>query len=626
MPHKYNEDVETRLAGIVLDQEVGTATRNQSLDLEDFQSMVDLFDAYRSEKEYDWMSDIFIPEFPAQMLTQTSLDVDQYFRTRDFVETYVQDESQEALDSAGAAQELLNRTLNRRTLYHYQKFVRSKNLNHINGNVWLKCWWEREVDRNFQGFDEDTGEEQFDEQVGTDQFNYEVLDPRNCFTDNTYTYSLQQKKWITIRSERTLDELIQEQAAKGYFNLDLLKEVKPQKDTETKKKIRDIDFPQAVPMNLISPAYDIYERHGLMWMMENGEPGINREGEVLDGAKQRETVTTYAVSASTRILIGFHEQPHEDAYGKRYRPVIRGLCYIHPTKDEGAGDGKYARELQVGINDTFNLSNDRTRLATMPTMKGKRYVTEDNDTIYFEPGHIMELENPREDVEEFKIDDNIQAALTQISLLKNQMNEAMSIFPTTMGNLPAQASTTATAVMGAEQRTGQRTNYKSMTFEYTALLELYWMIQQMTYQYATPKTAQRLMGEKVYDFDPTLEYFYKPLSQSIESEQSKGMKIQRWTTILQTIVQSPHPDMPKMFNYIVLRIMELMGDEYMNFAATFLDTRVPLQEQGGTGAGSPAAPGGLNPEAFSNQNLIPMGSGEIATRAAANETGGGFGG
>ena len=93
-----------------------------------------------------------------------------------------------------------------------------------------------------------------------------------------------------------------------------------------------------------------------------------------------------------------------------------------------------------------------------------------------------------------------------------------------------------------------------MTFEFTFLIELYWMIQQMTWTFASPQTGIKLMGKKVYDFDPTLNYTYKPLSQSIETEYAKDAKVQKWMALLQIIAQIQHPDAVVLFNAIYLKI------------------------------------------------------------------------
>jgi hypothetical protein len=593
--HKFNEEIEKSITGIVVEREYRVGQVNKTDEVSDFESYVDLFDAERTEKEYDWMSDVSIPEFPSHMLTQSSIDVSQYFQTRDFVECYIQDESEEAADSADATEELINRTLNQRHLYHYQKFVRSKNIVHLLGHVDLHCWWE-------QG-------------RGVDRFNYEVLDPRNVFSDNKYTYSMQEKDWVIIRSEKTLQWLKSHEASHGFFNLGILEEIEPPADTETKKETLDSDSGGTQSYdNLVSSTYDILVRYGQFWIMPDGKPGIDKNGEIKKTAELKETVITVALASGTGVLIGFHEQPYEDALGNPFKPVIRGLCYIHPTKDAGVGDAKYASELQVAIDDTFNLGNDRTKLATLPTLKVKRHIMEDSDSIYFEPGHPMEVQES-DDIEEFKIADNIQGALAQLGLLFGKMQQTTSIYPTTMGDVPSEASTTATAIVGAEQRTARRTNYKSQTYEYTCLTELYWMIQQMTFQFARPDTGYQLMGDRVFDFNPTLDYFYKPLSQSIETEERKDRKIQQIATLLGYIIQSPHPDAPKIVNYYIVKIAELMGDEYVGILEALLDPRVPmvppeqgsaLPEQGGMQGGP------------SNQYGIDQSALEVAGREGAS--------
>ena len=379
--HKFDETEESQLVGIVFN-EYTVSKQNRSDAMDDFEACVDLFDNERYEKDYDWQSDIPIPEFSSQMLTQASMDVSLYFQTRDFVETYIQDASDEALLAADASEELLNRTLNRRDLYHYQKFVRAKSINNLGGEVYAECGWER--------LEGDEGE------LKKDQFWYDILDPRNVFTDNKYAYSLQQKDYVTVRSERTLQKLEQEAGRHGYFNLGLLKDTKPTNDTETKRETRDRDdtTTNVIPENKVTENYDILKRYGLQWIDGDGKLGIDDSGAIKDKAELKETIITIAMSGGTRILIGFHETPWLDADSNPFRPIIRGLCYIHPTRDSGVGDGHYARPLAIAINDTFNISNDRTMLATMPTMKGKKYVTDDTDSVFWAPGNLIELNEP----------------------------------------------------------------------------------------------------------------------------------------------------------------------------------------------------------------------------------------
>lgn len=595
--------------------EYDTSRRNKREADEEYESYIGLLDSERSEKDYDWMSDIRLPEFASHMLTQSSIDVDQYFQTRDFVEVYTEDEGDEALGNAQSAKELINRTLNQKHLSHYLKYVRAKNINHLNGFVYALCWWEYEerfekIGTEVVSVPTEDGSIEIQQRdvigkvVVKDRFNYEPLDPRNVFTDNRYVYSIQDKSFIIIRTEKTIQELKDEGI---YENLDNLK---PPDETDTSKETYNKDDNQEVKNNQM---VDVLDRYGKEWCIvkkrEDGypsevEPGYDDDGNRKEGAELHEVIATFIVSNNIKKLIGFRPTWARDAYGTPYKPIIRGLCYVHPSKDHGVGDGKYSREIQVAIDDTFNMSNDRTMLATMPVMKGKRHSIEDNSTVYWQPGHTIEL-NDTEDLKEMKIDDNINGSLNQMSILTGKMQQVTSIFPTTMGNVGA-ASTTATAIAGAEQRTNIRTNYKSMTFEYTFLTELYWMIQHMTYVFAQPETGVRLMGEKVYQFNPGRDYYYKPVSQSIESEHSKRAKVQSWTQVLGYITQIQHPDVIKLVNYVTGQIFTYLGDEFVNFKNNLLDEKKPME--GGAGQlnalGSPTT----------NQSGVPQSGLEQNTR------------
>ncbi len=645
--HEFDETIETQLVKRIVDNEYETAKTNRQSDNDDFEKYIDLIEGQRVEKDYDWMSDIRLPEFFSHIVTQSSLDVSQYFQTRDFVEVYIQDEGDEALANADATKELINRTLNQRHIYHYLKFVRAKTMNNIGGFVYAECRWEQEtkqdvvdIKQNVVELDvDDYGNEIIDREIQVpateivpepimgavpvvDRFNYDIYDPRNVFTDNRYAYSLQDKQFVTLRSEKTLEGLKDEADREGYFNLHLLEEQKtsPSGETETSRATDNKDKGENRETYIGMKWFDKLKRYGKDWAIvtkrnENGvpikaKPGIDSNGKPLDNAEFIELVMVFALADSRKTLIGYHPTPYLDAKNVPYKPILRGICYVHPTYDAGMGDGKSCRDLQTGIDDTFNISNDRVQLATLPTLKVNKFDAEDNPSIYFEPQHAIEL-NDVENLQEFKISDNIQGALNQIQMLKGSMDQVMGVFPTTMGALPAEASTTATAVAGAESKSNIRTNYKSMTFEYTFLTELYWMIQQMTWRFAFPQTGEQLMGQKVSAFNPTRDYTFKPLSQSIETEQAKAQKITRWNQLMSYVVQIQHPDTVKAFNYIFGKTAELMGDEYTNFARAFLDPRIPIQPKGG----SPEGAGGI--EGASNQYRIPMSSGEGAAREGA---------
>jgi hypothetical protein len=484
---------------------------------EEFLSYVRLMDSVRDEKQYDWMSNIRIPEFASQMLTQSSIDVDQYFKSRDFVEVYLQDESDEAVKSSAATKELINRTLNQPDIHHYLKFVRAKLINHLSGRVYAECWWDKETSVKDLGKVKGSKDPIRAEVIIKDHFNYDIIDPRMIRVSPEYSYSARDQEWIIIEKLKTMSWLKDNAETFGFFNLDEVEKNSINRIEEI-LKLKGEKFTGKQIYNPNIDQQKLKVRYGKFWAkVDEVDPvtekplkvsyGYDEEGNVLSGAELVECVITFAHAGNTPVLIGFKLSDFTDCYGDAYKPIIRGLCYVHPTDSSGIGDGLYARDLQTALDDTFNLSNDRTMLATMPVFKGRKDSLTDNDTIYFKPEHVIELQDVN-DLEEVKIDDNTIGALNQAGFLISKLNQTMSIYPTTMGGLSGNSGTTATEVAGAESRTGIRTSYKSTTFEYTFLLELYWMIIQMTHQYAFLETGKKLIGDKINDFDPTKDYLF----------------------------------------------------------------------------------------------------------------------
>ena len=637
--HKFNEEVEKAVQKIVVDSEYRTWVSNNEWDNEEFEACLDMLECVRSEKNASWRSNIMLPQFFSQIVTQASNDASQYFSRRDFVETYVMDNKK--TPSANAAERLINRTLNQRHLHYFNKYMRGKMINYHKGEMVAEYWWEKEIeetevdqlrtsmstDIDENGYPLVEGSEQTpalientvkvrQRKIIKDRLNFDVLDPRNVFMDNSYCYTLQEKRSVITRKEVSLDDLQTQAEQNGYFNLDILKESKSHdKQTET-SKATDKDH-QPRPDKTPVQYFDKLNRYGKFWVVVKTrqadgypneiEPGFDDNGDKKDNAELIECLITFAKDNSKTVLIGFQPQRCRDSTGKPYRPLARALHYIHPTEDSGLGDGKAVRQLQIAMDDTFNISNDRTLMATLPMMKIKKHGNEDNATIRFEPEHLIELENT-DDLMEVKISDNIQAANGQVAFLKSMSEQAMAQNPGTMGMLPQHSSTTATAVAGADARTNVRANYKGLTFENTFLTEQYWIIQQLTYQYGEEETIVKLLGDMATDFDPDGDYYYKPISQSIETEYAKETKTKNLLTMLSYVSNVPHPDTPKIINTIIHKVFTYMGDENEDIAA-LLDPRKPMQ---GNAGNQPDAGGG----AVSNQNQIPQSQQEISAREA----------
>ena len=634
---------------IVIDSEYETAKGNNISEVKEFEKIIDMIECKRTEKDYDWMSDIFLPEFPAISLTDASDWANQYFQTRDFVEVKLENANPEDKKKCEAAKRIINKTLNNREIYHYHKYMRARHINSLFGQVYILCWWDKKVNNKFIGNKviEEVGDTdvmgnpivnpsvqqpiitkrevpQYEKQIVYDRFNYDVLDPRNVFTDSKYAYSVQHKEWVIVRSEKTYYDLYNNKKNNGYFNLEEVKSyLTDNKKTESSESI-DTDYKQEADKTPLIH-FDVLERYGkfpvIVKSYENDypkdiEPGFDENGNIKDNAIILETIITFASVEGKYVLIRFQPTPFIDSRGDTYKPLVRGWCYIHPTKDTGLSDGKYSSELQKAINDTFNMNNDRTKLSTLPTLKGKQLSLIDNDQVYFAPEHVIPLENP-DDLQEFKISDNIEGGLSQIAMLRESLYKVTAKTPENQGNLPQDASLSATASSNASQRTSLRNNYKSLTIEYTYLLELYWIILQMTSEFMEKETAQKILMEYESSFDPNPDYTYSPVTASIEVEQSKMRKLQLIDQFIGRLVNFPNPKTPALLNYMITKAFELFGDEFPEFKQILLDESVdPSQMKGGQGGGNQVA--NLNGVPVSNQRGVPMSSGEIETRNSTN--------
>jgi hypothetical protein len=638
--HKFNSDIEGAVLKVVHDKEYNRQKADDNVRTTEFQSIVRMFENEHDEKDYDWMSDVSLPELPSIILTDASMWANQYFQTRDFVEVRLEGDEPHDEDKCRAAKKVLNKTLNRKNLYHYPKFIRARTINALNSSVWIVAWWEQEIKQEIRGYRkeielldvDEMGNEITDETtqrrakkindvpiwgegILKDHFNYEVVDPRNVTCDNKYAYSPQTKEWITIRSEKSYEEIKAREDVDGYFNLDVLK------DWAKNGQLRVTDFARETvqqytqsqkPTSETVRQFDVLTRFGKFWAIvknrtEDGRPtkivpGYDEDGEISDKAEYIECIIAWASNGNGKLLIRFQPTPYYTKRGETYRPLARGLCYIHPTDDKGLGDGKLLRPIAKAINDTYNLSADRTLLSTIPTLIGVEDSVADNPTVRIAPENIIEVKE-RGAIEPLKIEANTEAALNQIQLLISKGQQVTSVYPTTMGEV-GQASTTATAIAGADARSNMRSNYKSLTFEYTFLIEFYWLLLQMFWQFAQIDTALKIMGPDAEFFDPDADYTYQPVSSNIEMEYNKYKKIQNWDQILGRVVNIQHPDTVKMINYIVGKVCELMGDEYALFSKAMLNPDVPIQTKNAQ-AEQGMVPGG-QPEMMSNQNNVPM--------------------
>ena len=633
-------NIERHLTSMIINDEFATAKSNQGYEITEFERIIDKIENIRAEKNYEWQSDINLGLMVSHLLTEQADLAAQEFQSRDFCDILLEGDKPDDALKAKAAKMVINKLLNIKDIFHYQKRIRSKTIAWMNGYVDCLCYWEKEiqerefdvprVDQMGQPLINEYGEPIVDrkkfKRILKDRFNYQPLDPRNVFTSTGYTYSNQEKDYIFIRSEKTIHDLKKEKEKFGYFNLELLESRLTNEETDTSKESYGKTTPnKTIPDKTPIHKFDVLDRYGKIWAIvkevdDDGnptviEPGYDENGNVKDGAELVEAIISYANPAkNAETLIRFQPTWAIDAVGRPYKPIIRGVAYIHPTKDQGMSDGKNLAELDTAANDTFNIGNDRTMLSTMVVMKGKKQSLEDNPTIFFAPGNVMHLENT-DDIQEFRITDNISGAMQQLGFVKNTASELDAKWPTTMGAVPEYASTTATAVNGAEGRTNRRGNLKSLTWTYSFDAEFYQMMLQMVYMNAEPETLEMLVGEELAaKFDPNADYVYVPISANVEAEHSKMRKVSTYDQMMGRITGLAQFKPQQVFEIVAQIIAEqsqLLGGDFKKMTPLLENlVKAPVQqtEQGVQQIAD--AP----PQPTSNQNGTPMTGMEQDTR------------
>ncbi len=623
-----NVTAKTLIEDVIVKQiysEYTTGEQNNLQDNTDFEAALDMFDNVRTERDYDWQSNIPIPEFLNAIQGQTADDANAYFARKEYVSVNVMSKEEGDIASAESAKDVIDKTLAGNYLNFFQKYIRLSQTKNIGGRAYIRCWWEQDIkksripvthltvledhDQNGNlktdpeqesGTIEETIEEDFNEVI-RDRFAFDVVDPRNIVYSSEYEYNLRNKNWIILRYETTEHDLKRNAKTMGYMNLDKLEGIRLSGETDVKAKTTDWDSRgDAKRDNDITPVKNlmVIERWGMDYALvkerdENGhasviEYGYDEKGEPLENAELVHLVQNVAVlngESSEQILIRHELNPYKDNYGNPYIPLARGLCYIHPTKDRGFGDDVGSRGLQKAINDTFNANNDNTLMGMLKIIKQPEGFDEDEMPLRIEP---MAVWPANTEVVDFV--SNTVPALNQLEMLTAKFNETNA----RDSGVPVLSSAAATTVARAEKQVNVRSQYKNLVFEHTMMGNLYWMIIMMSSQFMLAETAVDMLGEETARaFNSDLDYHYKPISESIETDSTAGAKIDRLNTALGYVMNSQNAKAPAVANGILKKIFKLMGKEEEEITDELFDEESPLQQPPGQGGG--AQPGQVSP-------------------------------
>lgn len=581
-----------------LEDEYTTAKRNLDDIFDDGDKYYEMIHCEREQSFDDDDPNIYLPEYLSRLLAEQGTFCSQYFSSRDFVDNYQESDNPRDVAEAKASKKLLNTILNDPEAHYYHKISRLKTIISPKGYGIIKGGYKQVVEKQFKGYEEQT------EQVTDEDGNYldiygdiiidttiqepmiettqipiykdviiedrpvfDVYPNRDVFFSPEYTYSLQEKRYVIFRNRQSLDDLEADKEQMDYFNLKILEEKAKNYTSEADKRKGKED---EEPLFQISPIFEIKERWGKYpVIVERDEisdeiidykPGIGSDGKPKKGSENLECIITGASFGSgldaVNEIIRFQITPFS------HRPMVRFLCYVDEERDTGFGDGEGAIELQTAANDNFNLSMLRTMLATRPSFKAKKWSGIPSDIRVFSEKTI-ELEN-MEDLQELKIADNIQGAISQDVRLGDAMDRLTAYSPLTMGSAPDNRETaTVGAIM--DQRANIRQGLKNLNLEFIGFTEFYNMLLSLCNDFMLEKTLYDLLGKLAPFYNPERKDSFKPVTQALESEQSKNMKIKMWQSLLQIAGSIPNPKTAMVLNFIFGQILELTGGDFKVF-------------------------------------------------------------
>lgn len=643
-----------------LDSDFFVAEQNMEVVNKGFEDYYDMVHCKRASKPNEWESDICLPEFTSRLLAQIGNFVAKYFSSRDYVETDEDTEDPAVIRESKAAKNLLNTLLNDKNAYYFQKVVRLLMFVWPSGWGVIKGSYRQEVERyqvgsksrseaaidaegNYLATDggiyedpmlqtpqmNEIKEPVYDTRVLVDRPEFDVYPNQNVYLSPEYAYSLRDKDYVVFENDdKTIDEL---RSDGGYFNLDLLEDkfnAKDQPQGGQKTYNKDGKFKQVPNLGTIKlrilewwRKYPVVvKQRDDLGKIVDYEIGIDEQGNMKDGAELVECILTTASpigvagkSDNQVELIRFEISRHSS------RPMTRFLCYVDAINDSGFGDGELNRELQTGIDDNFNLGNFRTKLATTPAFKGRRF-SGIPDKIKVGPEEAILVDGDPNDLQELTIADNIQGTMLQNSMLSSRMDYAMATGPQTMGTSPENRET-ATQASIVSQRAEIRIGMKTTNLEFIGFTEFYDMILTLCNDFMLPQTLEKLIGEDAYNYNPKRMNRFRPVSQALETEETKGFKMRQIDQIMGRVVNFPNPKTPLVLNYLLGMWLEAAGKNFKHFKKFMFseDIQANTLYQLATGGQAP----GLQPAATgatgggpSNQMGMQQSGAEQNTRMA----------
>ena len=311
--------------------------------------------------------------------------------------------------------------------------------------------------------------------------NFEVLNIYVCFPDPNAS-SLDNMRWFIYRQFKTLDELEDENDARGaeyWKNLDKLKaaiEDKAKEDNKKGYKPTDINYRE-------------HRRVMLSTQEFHGEDNSNPEMVILIRyTKDRWLFTVPEYGIVIRDV--------ENPYFHGQLPIIYGVDYPYPGELYGMGEIEPIDRIQRAINAVLNQRLDNVQLTLNTMWKIRKGAGVDLHTLVSAPGNIVTTED-MDAVEAIQTPDVTGPTFVQtMNYLTAAMQNGSGITDYTQGVNTSEntVNQTATGVRLIQQEANAQFKLKIQLFNAMVIERIANQWKDLRIQYTTDKQKIRIIG------------------------------------------------------------------------------------------------------------------------------------
>lgn len=318
--------------------------------------------------------------------------------------------------------------------------------------------------------------------------NFETLNIYDCFPDPNAT-SIANMRWFIYRTFKTIDELEDENDARGaeyWKNLDQLKAA-----MQTQNKDNEADVNQSAGG---SPAYMQFREHRRVMLSTqefHGKDNSNPELVVLIRYTKEKWVF---VAPEYDIVIREVDNP----YFHGELPIIYGVDYPYPGELFGMGEIEPIDRIQRAINAVLNQRLDNVQLVLRNMWKVKKNSGVDLHTLVSAPGNIITTDD-MEAVEPVAIPDVTGPTFVQtMNYLTSALQNGSGITDYTigMGNDSNVANKTATGTRLIQNEANAQFKLKIQLFNHMVIQRVANLWKDLRIQYTTEDQKFRITGSE----------------------------------------------------------------------------------------------------------------------------------